>query len=259
MSTRTIVADFLDGLSAAAASALLLDYDGTLAPFHTQRDRAYPYPGVVPLLDSILRSGRMKVAIISGRPVREVQSLLNPLHDIEIWGAHGLEHLSADGTYRQIAIEPKVAAILMQAERELTEDGLSSRLESKPGGIAVHWRGLQDAEIESIEARVSQKWAAFADQPGVKLLSFDGGLELRATHPDKGDAIAAILKNLDPESPVAFLGDDVTDEDAFRMLNGRGLTVLVRDELRETSAAAWLRPPEELTGFFEQWLKRVSG
>ena len=102
--TNNEIADFFDQLQEATLSGLLLDYDGTLAPFHDDRYRAYPYDGIVPLLDRIIQSGKTKVAIITGRPIKEVQALLHPLEGLEIWGAHGLEHLSDDGRYRQAEI-----------------------------------------------------------------------------------------------------------------------------------------------------------
>jgi len=135
---------------------------------------------------------------------------------------------------------------------------LSSRSEIKPGGVAVHWRGLPDAEIESIRTSTYKSWKALTEQPGLKLLDFEGGLELRVTHPDKGDAIAEILKNLDGNVKIAFLGDDLTDENGFRVLNGRGLSVLVRSEYRETKAKVWLNPPHELIDFLKKWLNICS-
>ena len=96
---NTIPLSFFDQLRSAATSALLLDYDGTLAPFQTERDRAYPYPQVVPLLERILKNGRSRVVIVTGRAIEDVQPLLDPLPAVEIWGSHGIEHLSAEGTY----------------------------------------------------------------------------------------------------------------------------------------------------------------
>jgi len=98
-----------------------------------------------------------------------------------------------------------------------------------------------------------------AERSALKLLQFEAGLELRVSHPDKGDAIRSILGSLDDSVPIAFLGDDITDEDAFRVLRGRGLTVLVRTDYRETTAEAWLRPPTELIDFLEAWRSNVCG
>ena len=248
----------MEQLVAAPASVLLLDYDGTLAPFHTERHLAYPYPQVVPLLESILKCAKSRIVIITGRPIIEMGPLLSPLDNIETWGSHGLEHRPADGIYRQIMIAPETAAVLSQAESWLNAAGLAHRTEIKPGGIAVHWRGLPDAEVERIQSSAQKGLSGFGEQPGLKLLKFEAGLELRVTHPNKGDAISSILNGLDHKTRIAFLGDDLTDEDAFRVLNPHGLTVLVRPEYRETNAQIWLRPPGELVSFLDQWLKSVS-
>jgi trehalose 6-phosphate phosphatase len=237
---------------------LLLDYDGTLAPFQTERDRAYPYPRVIPILQSILKRGKSRVLIITGRPVIEMDPLLSPLRDLEIWGCHGLEHRLADGTYRQTTIASDTAALLSRAGLWLTAAGLASSMEVKTGGIAVHWRGMPDAEAEGTRSCAQNGLSPFLEGSELELLDFEGGLELRVAHPNKGDAIASILGRLSHETQVAYLGDDQTDEDAFRVLNPRGLSVLVRTEYRETCARIWLRPPEELISFLEGWMNSVS-
>ena len=63
-----------------------------------------------------------------------------------------------------------------------------------------------------------------------------------------------ILGEIGPKAAVAYLGDDQTDENAFRAIKGRGLAVLVRIEPRPTMADVWLRPPEELGNFLRGWL-----
>lgn len=258
MQNTDLTSEFFDSLALAPSSALLLDYDGTLAPFQIERDQAYPYPGVLPLLDALQRSRRTELIVITGRPIHEVQNLLSPLTGIEIWGAHGLDHLRRDGTRQEVDIESPLQTALSEAIDLLHKEDLASLSETKPGGVAVHWRGLPEHRIEQVRSRTIQGWSALARQDGLKLLHFEGGLELRVTRPDKGDAIATILNRMDPRSSVAFLGDDLTDEDGFRRLGDRGLSVLVRSEYRDTAAQAWLRPPDELIGFLEKWLDRVA-
>jgi trehalose-phosphatase len=248
----------MERLNDAENSVLLLDYDGTLAPFQVDRLRAYPYPGVVEVLTAIANTGRSKVVIVSGRPVAELLPLLLPLHGIEVWGSHGLEHQLADGTLRRVDATPETAGLLHQAEVWLSETGLSHRSEIKPGGIAVHWRGMPQTRIESLRAHVQTGLRPFAIYPWLKLLEFEGGLELRVAQPNKGDAVRSILDRSDSKALVAYLGDDHTDEDAFQVLNPHGLTVLVRTEYRETSAQVWLRPSKGLIDFLNQWLERTS-
>lgn len=258
LSESDTLLEFFGRLGAARSSVLLLDYDGTLAPFHLDRHRAYPYPKVLPFIESIVRTGRTRVVIVTGRPIVEAKALLNPLDHLEIWGAHGMERILPDGTYRQIGIDPETAELLSQAKERVIEAGLISLAEFKPGGIAIHWRGMAGRESERVEAEIRDAWTALAEHPVLKLLKFESGLELRVVRPDKGDAVTTIIAESDPDTQIAYLGDDLTDEDSFRALNGRGLTVLVRPERRETLAKLWLKPPHELIGFLEQWLSRIS-
>jgi len=251
------LSEFLIRLESAPASALLLDYDGTLAPFRIERNQAYPYPEVVPLLEEIVDRGKSRVVIISGRSVVEVKELLSLSKGVEMWGAHGLERISADGTYHQPSISLNAAELLSQARDWIAEAGLIALSEIKPGGIAIHWRGMSGAEAEQVELRLLEGWAGLAEAPELKLLRFESGIELRVARPDKGDAVAAIMEESGAATEVAYLGDDLTDEDSFRVLNGRGLTVLVRPEYRPTAAQVWLRPPQELIEFLRQWLFRI--
>ena len=62
-----------------------------------------------------------------------------------------------------------------------------------------------------------------------------------------------MLSQTGENSAVAYLGDDMTDEDAFQAVKARGLAVLVRPQFRPTAADVWLRPPEELVAFMQHW------
>ena len=257
--TTSLLDTFLQQLRTAPSSALLLDYDGTLAPFHIDRNRAIPYPGVISILEKIVQSARTKVIIISGRPIIELRALLAPMINLEMWGTHGLERQLSDGCYSCVQINEEDAASLKNAEAWIVAAGLLSRAEIKLGGIAIHWRGLPPAEAKSVQSLTLDGWTKVAEQSRLKLLQFEAGLELRVSHPDKGDAVRSILADLEPRAPVAFLGDDPTDEDAFRVLDGLGLTVLVKDTYRETLAETWIRPPQELIDLLERWLVNISG
>jgi trehalose-phosphatase len=126
----------------------------------------------------------------------------------------------------------------------------------------MHWRGVSRHKAELIERKTRELFEPLAKMDGLALLDFEAGLELRAGR-NKGGAVEAILAEPRPAEmgtagPVAFLGDDLTDEAAFRAVNKvgpRGLSVLVRREPRETAAKLWLRPPAELKEFLERWVE----
>jgi trehalose 6-phosphate phosphatase len=257
--TTSLLDAFLQQLKTALSSALLLDYDGTMAPFHVDRNRAFPYPGAISILENIARSSRTKVIIISGRPIVELRALLAPMNNLEMWGTHGLERQLSNGSYSCVPINEEDVAVLAKAQEWIVAAGLLSRAEIKLGGIAIHWRGLSPAEAKSVQSLTLDGWTKIVEQSRLKLLQFEGGLELRVSHPDKGDAVTSILADLEPRAPVAYLGDDLTDEDAFRVLNGHGLTVLVKDTYRDTNADTWIRPPQELIDLLERWLINTSG
>jgi trehalose-phosphatase len=233
---------------------LLLDYDGTLAPFRKERDQAVPYPGVAPALEAIMHEGHTRVVIISGRDATDISRLLGIQPSPEVWGLHGLQRLSPDGSGETLQPDERTLEILSAADQWLQYQQLRQLAEFKTGSIAVHWRGLGECEAEEIRGRVLIGWLTLAGQAGLDLLEFEGGVEIRAPQADKGDAVRCLLREMDPNTPAAYLGDDTTDERAFRALNGRGLNVLVRPRWRQTAAQMWLKPPDELLDFLARWL-----
>ena len=95
---------FFNNLASAQKRALMLDYDGTLAPFRVEREKAVPYPGVRETLNRLVSAGRTRVVIISGRRVRDLVPLIGLDVTPEIWGSHGLERLTRDNEYKLIEL-----------------------------------------------------------------------------------------------------------------------------------------------------------
>src|SRR5262249_18704300 len=150
----------------------------------------------------------------------------------EIWGAHGWQRLLPDGKLVERDANPEVRASLVRAEREaqpFVRQG--ARVERKPASVALHWRGLPAREAARIHADARLAWQEIEDGESVELLDFDGGLELRALGHNKHDAVKTVLSETPGDSVVAYLGDDLTDEDGFAaVIKARGLAVLVRAE-----------------------------
>ncbi|MFQ6007414.1 MAG: trehalose-phosphatase [Candidatus Zixiibacteriota bacterium] len=246
--------DFFSSLRTAQKRALMLDYDGTLAPFRCDRDKAVPYPGVKELLQKITATGRTRLIIISGRPVENLVYLLGPSIHPEIWGSHGYERLTPDGKRMLSDLPQGVQEGISEAVKWIEKEGLRNFIEMKPAGIAFHWRGQNQEDIDCLQDKIRKKWVSVAGNFGLILSEFDGGLELRPADISKADAVEIIIKETGSNAVLAYLGDDVTDEDAFGALHGSGLSVLVRTMFRQTAADIWLTPPEELLAFLEQWI-----
>jgi trehalose-phosphatase len=245
-------------LQSESRSVLMLDYDGTLAPFRNDRFKAVPYPGVEERLATLSGLSRVRLVLVSGRSAHELRNLLRPEIKTEIWGSHGREQLKSDGSYELFALDPAQRTALEAVERKFSELGLAESLEVKPSSLAVHWRGVDAVTEERIHSAVRSVLAQVAMPRSLHLLPFDGGVELRPTDRTKGTAVRQILSQEPAAIPAAYLGDDLTDEDAFTALGNRGYSVLVRSEIRASAAEFWLRPPAELLDFLDNWIAGAS-
>jgi trehalose 6-phosphate phosphatase len=248
------LAPFFRRLGTATRRGLLLDFDGTIAPFAAERSLAAPYPGIRSRLRALVYAPRpTRVAIVSGRGLADLRARAAIEAPIELWGSHGLERLTADGREISAPRPESVRGLVEEIGAAFAEKGLAEVLERKPFGVAVHRRGNPAELFERARRELLDRFAPRAEEAGLQRLAFDGGVELRMIGSDKGIAVRAMLAELGEDSAVAYLGDDLTDEDAFAALDGRGLTVLVRETPRPTRARAWIRPPDELFRFLEDW------
>jgi trehalose 6-phosphate phosphatase len=234
--------------------ALLIDYDGTLAPFQVERNRAFPYPGVREMLEKLVGVAGLRVVIVSGRWIKELKPLLKLKKQPEIWGSHGLERLKPDGSYQIASMDEAVLSGLVAADEWVEAVGLAKHSERKPGCIAIHWRGLDQRKQNELRARIEPEWSIIAKGSGLTLKEFDGGIELRPGVQNKGDAVRTVLEEMDGGIAAAYFGDNSTDEDAFIAIKGKGIGVLVREELKPTAADVWIKPPDELLQVLHKWL-----
>ena len=256
---NAILEDFMDKLRESDTSLLLLDYDGTLAPFTINRDRAVPYPGVRTLLQQIMRTNRVRVVLISGRPCGEVATLLDLQIMPEIWGAHGWQRLSPDGSCTRYVMADEDRDALALASTWVSGLGYAHLAERKQSGIAIHWRGLPEEDVKTIRSALESPTLPSQCAQRMLLRKFNGGIELQLKARTKASVIETLLEESSAQTPAAYVGDDQTDEDAFGALGTRGLRILVGQDLRPTQADILLRPPEELLDFLLRWLLACGG
>jgi trehalose 6-phosphate phosphatase len=256
--TRSI--PFWKNLYWSRSLTLICDYDGTLAPFRKERMKAVPYRGVRELIDDILTRTTIRFVVVSGRPASEVSSLLGTRNKPEIWGAHGWERMYPDGTCRRWPVNSKALLGLSKARKAAEEKSLQQYCEMKTGALALHWRGVSQAEKRKIEDLVNLDLKSIASHHDLKLRSFDGGIELLATGRNKGRAIKAIIGDKASHVYPIYLGDDLTDEDAFKVVaqvGGHG--ILVNGKKRPSRAHFQLMPPEGVVDFLRLCLLMKEG
>jgi trehalose-phosphatase len=236
----------------------MLDYDGTLAPFQVDRSKALPLAGVTEVLRRIQKQGATRLVIVSGRPVSEVLELTG-LDGVMVVGGHGYETRDESGQWVRHALPQEDVHRLDALQDVACRAGYGERLERKAAGLALHTRGLPHSEAREVEKAVDALWKEQGAESRFEFRSFNGGLELRAHGRHKGMAVAELLAAAPPETLAVYLGDDETDEDAFRALKGQGVGFKVGPFDVPTAAEGRLIDCETVFEFLKMWEDRVSG
>ncbi|MHB1950820.1 MAG: trehalose-phosphatase [Acidiferrobacteraceae bacterium] len=253
---RLDLSGFFLRVAQTPSRVLLLDYDGTLAPFAKDPRDARPYPCVVPIIQRLIDARSTRIVFVSGRRIDDLKPLLPFAPIPEIWGSHGYEHLSADGTRRTFTPGPESIRCLALIRERLARELPEIRSEVKIAGVALHWRDEPPARIAQMRRQGSAIWRAATPHGAVVMQEFDGGIEFKARDRTKGSAVSAVMAGT---GIGAYLGDDLTDEDAFAVMSRAGISVLVRDRFRNTSASIWISPPEELEALLLDWEAACAG
>lgn len=220
-----------------------IDYDGTLAPIVDDPDAAYPHPKAPALLEAL--DARYPLWIVTGRHLQALETLLDmPLRAI---GLHGAQEGRVGGTIRRLI--PEDAADALRRLRQTVPTGDGVRIEEKDTAFAVHYRAAEDEE----EAR--ERIRAWADAVPDMLEAIWGKkvMELRPKGLSKGTAVRKIAGDHPARTPI-YLGDDVTDEDAFAALRDIEGAVTVKVGDGETQARYRLDGPDEVIAYLEQYV-----
>ena len=202
--------------------ALFLDFDGTMVDIAPQPNAVHvPEPLLVVLRDLHGYLGGA-VAVISGRPMDQIDEFLSPLR-LAVAGVHGAERRGSDGTVTLLDTHPLDR--VEEAARTLAAQHPRLLVEVKRGSLALHYRLAP--ELETVVVRAMQE--AVDGSPGVTLLRGKMVAEAKPGGASKGQAIEDFLREapFNGRRPV-FIGDDVTDEAGFltvQRLGGVGIKV----------------------------------
>jgi trehalose-phosphatase len=230
----------------------MLDYDGTLAPFHENRMEARPPRELLASLCDIASSPADQLAIVSGRPVSELQVLLPDL-PARLVGEHGWEEFETGAVIRRYDLSEALAGVLALAAADAAERGAGSRLERKRCSIVLNPRGLERSEAETILSRIAESWKSSFVVQGLVLDRTHGGLELRATAHNKGIAVAGLMDEAPEGTLPVYIGDDLTDEDAFERVVPRGFAIRVGSAAPRSLAPYHMDSAREVAEFLQRW------
>lgn len=229
---RVAINRCIDDLARRPVLLVASDYDGTLAPIVDDPEKAVPHREAIVALTMLAALPRTHVAVISGRSLADLSRLTGLPGNVHLVGSHGSEfdpgfHTDLPPDAR--ALRERIAAELAP----IAESGEGLTLELKPASVALHYRRADPALAERVLEMVAAGPGAL---PGVHTKHGKMVVELCAFGTNKGTALEKIRRRCGVDATL-FIGDDVTDEDAFGVLREPDLGVKVG----EGATAAGLR------------------
>jgi len=234
--------------------AVFLDYDGTLTPIVERPEDAVLADDMQEVIKEL--SDRCTVAIVSGRDRVDVQERVG-LDNLYYAGSHGFDIKGPDGFEKIHDKGKEFIPILDSVEKELEKllepiDG--SQVERKKFSVAIHYRRVDDKDVEKVKEAVDKvltKYDSLKKGGGKKVIEIQPAVDWH-----KGKAVQWLLQALEFKSEALpmYIGDDLTDENAFREIKKYGVGILVADEEKKTEAHYVLSDTDAVRAF----LKRLS-
>jgi len=238
---------------------LFLDYDGTLTPIVEHHTQAFLSEAMQQKLKVL--SQHCRVSVVSGRGLEDVQQRVGIDH-LYYAGSHGFEIAGPDGFYDQHEAAAQNLPTIAKAEKQLKDrfaDQEGVVVERKKFAIAVHYRNAPEDSIPAIEKKVNdviKLHPALKKGTGKKILELKPQVDW-----DKGRAIQYLLQELElngSHNIPLYIGDDITDEDAFAALRSDGIGILVGDHSQPSQAMFHLHDTEEVGVFLDRLINLLT-
>lgn len=238
---------------------LFLDYDGTLTPIVERPEMANLLPSNRKRLEALSKLKNVKIVIISGRALKDVKRRVG-VSGLTYAGNHGLEFEgpkihrihSAAKAFRRLA--KSIKSRLQRAYAFMPE----ILVENKTYTLSVHYRRVSEGKIAAAKMILLKEIGTYLEKSQAALTEGKKVWEIRPpTLWNKGKTVLFILKKMrvsikKPLVPI-YIGDDRTDESAFRALRQRGITVKVAENPKENSAANhFVRTPKDVSRFLKK-------
>jgi trehalose 6-phosphate synthase/phosphatase len=217
--------DALLRLRGAERLCLLLDYDGTLVPFAPTPELARPDEELLAILRALADRPRTEVHVVSGRTRTSLLDFLGEL-PIHLHAEHGLWcRRPGEAGHEVTCAETAWKAPFLAVLREFEDRTPGSLVEQKPAGLAWHYR-MVDPELGRSRADdLHRRLVALLAGTPVEILLGHAVIELRVRQINKGLVVSAVRDGRD--DLLVAIGDDQTDEDMFRALPMRAISIRV--------------------------------
>ncbi len=219
-----------------------LDVDGVLAPIVAHADDATLLDGMADAVSAVAALDGVHVAVVSGRSLAGLAQF-DFGDDVNVIGSHGMETLDHPLAPLTADERARLARLDDAATRAAARAGEGAWVEQKPASVVLHVRQATEASGPAALAELTDEVGRIA---GATTKAGSGVLEAFARHADKGTALVELGRRLGVATTV-FVGDDVTDEEAFARLSPTDIAIKVGDA--DTIAPHRLRDPAAVLTF----------
>lgn len=235
---------------------LFLDFDGTLIPFEKRPHDVFCPSDVTTTLTSLIHHPKFTIFIVTGRTLQDIKELL-PLEGLSFVTLHGMEIELANGKKFFWNQAKNIYTILRKVKEETEkkvpkESGLY--IEDKTFSLAFHYRLLQKEKTQKTLETIQKIWKNIDESDMLQAIHGEKVIELRPRGWDKGKAVGLLLENIPSTMDILpiYIGDDTTDEDAFKQLKDTGITVYVQNKSKKSTAAQYqVKDPNEVLEFLQ--------
>ena len=245
---------------------IFLDYDGTLAPISKRPELALLPYNTGQILRRLVKNNRVLVSIISGRVLKQVKRLVG-IKGIYYAGCHGLE-IDSSGSVDFVAVLKKPRIFIKEAKKLLIKELKNIvplktlDIENKGIILSLHYRRVKEPYLKDLKRifyRVSRPYVASGEMVVIKnkkVLELKPGIKW-----DKGKYCLYMLKQLGQKGQKIlplYIGDDKTDETAFKALKAKGITIFVRGEKKTSLAQYYVDSTNEVKNFLQLIAENIS-
>ncbi len=249
-------------VSQAVRLWLFLDYDGTLADFTRTPDILKPDPKLIELIRRLADKNRIRLAIVSGRRLKDLQTLL-PVEGIYLAGTYGIEMQTPDGERIQrddyAVVRPYLERLKPHWE-EIIDGRKGFFLEDKGWALAVHARFAPEREAVRVISTLQQTLDQGLITDEYRLIKHNRFMEVSSAKAHKGKTVSFLLNSFPlPEARLVYVGDDDNDSEAFETIHSfGGMAISVKQYfgyIRSTGGDYVLKSPKAVRKWLENLVK----